>query len=273
MADTEDLSLERVAFDTEREGFDLFRAACLLPRIEGREPDVRHCVEQVEAMGRALKQRLPRDEDGHARELVAHLFGELGFDGDRSEYDAPSNSFLVDVIERRRGLPVALSLLTVAVAEAAGMRAFGVALPRHFIVGVSGARGFSLIDPFNKGRTLDADDIEGLTGVGGLDVVGHAVAQTSPRAILMRMLANLHGSYLRRGDREPLVRVLSRMLLFEPRHPALLVQRAQVRVEVGEFAEARLDIQTALGLSPDVDVKRAAEEMLRRLDEGQRYLN
>lgn len=270
----DDLALERTAFDVDRDGFDLFRAACLLTRVSRRDAGVHGCVDIVERWGAELRARTAgMDEDHRVRALVDLLFGELGFRGDSEEYDAPTNSFLVDVISRRRGLPISLSLLTVAVAEAAGLGAFGVALPRHFVVGVGGERGFVLLDPFHKGKSLDATDIEKLTGIPGLDVVGHAVAQTSPRSILMRMLANLHGSYLRRGEREPLVRVLSRMLLFEPRHPALLVQRAQVRAELGELDEAAEDARAALTLTPDDDTRRAGEETLRRLDDSRRFLN
>jgi regulator of sirC expression with transglutaminase-like and TPR domain len=275
---SDDLRLERAAFDIDRDGFDLFRAACLLPRIEDRDPRVQECVEQVEQWGRILRRRVagvfPEADDDEKRRLVVELlFDELGFCGDSEEYDAPERSFVTDVIETRRGLPIALSLLTVAVAEAGGVRAFGVALPRHYVVGLGDQNGFVLIDPFHKGRVLAPADVQKLTGLSGLDVIGHAVAQTSPRSTLMRMLANLHGSYLRRAEREPLVRVLSRMLLFEPRHPALLVQRSQVRAELLELDGALVDAEAALGLSPDDDVRRAAEEMKRRIEDGRKYAN
>lgn len=267
------LAPERAAFDTERDGFDLFRAACLMPRVVGRDGDVRACVERVEQLGHALRKTLPRGDDARVAALVRFLFTEQGFAGDADSYDAPENSFLCDVLARRRGLPITLSLVTMAVADAAGMRTFGVALPRHFVVGVASGDGFALVDPFHGGRILGADDVKDLTGVAGLDVVGHAVAQTTPRAVLMRMLANLHGSFLRRGEREPLVGVLSRMLIFEPRHPALLVQRAQVRVELGEVGEALADLDAALKLSPDDDVRRAAEELHKRLTADARWVH
>jgi regulator of sirC expression with transglutaminase-like and TPR domain len=201
------------------------------------------------------------------------MFSDLGFCGDAAGYDAPQNCFMVDVIDRRRGLPITLSLITVAVAEAAGVRAFAVALPKHFAVGVHRKSGFILLDPFNHGRLLSSADVEKLSGLSSGDVVGQAVAQTSPRSILMRMLANLHASYLRRGEREPLVRVLSRMLLFEPRHPALLVQRAQVLVEEGELTQARADAEAALALRPDNDSERAATDLLKKLEEAGRYVH
>jgi regulator of sirC expression with transglutaminase-like and TPR domain len=283
---SDDLSLERAAFDVERDGFDLFRAACLMPRIEDRDPRVQECVEQVEAWGRTLRRRISdrrvasagegaSDDGGDdaRRAVVDLLFFELGFHGRSDDYDAPEHSFMADVLETKRGLPIALSLLTVAVAEAAGVRAFGVALPRHYVVGLGDQSGFVLIDPFHHGRVLAPADVHKLTGVSGLDVIGHAVSQTTPRATLMRMLANLHGSYLRRGERAPLVRVLSRMLLFEPRHPALLVQRAQVRAELLELDGALQDAETALGLQPDDDVRRAAEDMKRRIEDGRKYAN
>jgi regulator of sirC expression with transglutaminase-like and TPR domain len=274
--EADELALERVAFDVEREGFDLFRAACLLPRIEGRSVDVQACVEHVEALGARAKAAsgASADEDTRRQRLLALLFDELGFAGDEDDTDAPRNSFVPEVLRRRMGLPITLSLIVCAVADAAGVAAFGVGLPRRFVVALGTRRSFVLVDPFRRGATLSPEDIRAITGAPHDEAIVEAVTSTTPRAILTRMLVNLHGSYLRRRDADALVAVLSRMAILEPRNAALFLQRGQVRLEQADFAGALADLAAARRLgSLDPDQTRAAAELERRLNDGQRYSN
>jgi regulator of sirC expression with transglutaminase-like and TPR domain len=270
----DDLTLERAAFDVEREGFDLFRAACLLPRIAGHTVDVQACVEQVEAWGALVRASFQSSDEDHRRSRLCDVvFRELGFVGDDEETDAPENSFLPDVLRRRRGLPITLSLVTLAVADAAGVRAFGVGLPRHFAVALGAPNSFVLLDVFAGGKPMTPQDIAEKTGVRDVEVLAEAIASTTPRAILMRMLANLHTSYLRRRMPVQLARVISRMLIFDRKNAGLLLQRAQLRLENADFGGAREDLVAARGLPLDDDRERVADDVERRLDEGTRYVH
>jgi regulator of sirC expression with transglutaminase-like and TPR domain len=270
----DDLTLERAAFDVEREGFDLFRAACLMPRVAGRSVDVQACVEQVEAWGALARAAFTSEDEDHKRaQLCRVLFREMGLRGDEDETDAPENSFIVDVLARRRGLPITLSLITLAVADAAGVPAFGVGLPRHFVVALGAPKSFVLIDAFAAGKPMTPEDIAQKSGVKDVEVLAEAIAGTTPRAILMRMLANLHTSYLRRRMPAQLARVLSRMLIFDDKNAALLLQRAQLRLDNADFDGARQDLIDARALPLDDDRERVADDVERRLDEGTRYVH
>jgi regulator of sirC expression with transglutaminase-like and TPR domain len=110
-----------------------------------------------------------------------------GFAGDRDEYDAPENSMLDAVLERRRGLPILLSVVYVAAARRAGVPLEGVGLPGHFVVGHFGTDPPVLLDPFAGGELL----------AGRVDRI--YVRPWTPAEIAMRMLNNLVGSYQRRG--------------------------------------------------------------------------
>jgi regulator of sirC expression with transglutaminase-like and TPR domain len=118
---------------------------------------------------------------------VSTVLGEAhGFAGDKEQYDHPDNSMLDLVLERRRGLPILLSVVYIEVARRARVPIAGVGLPGHFVVGHAGARPPLLLDPFNGGAAIETDD--------------GPLPWTSAHDIAMRMLNNLVGSLLRRGD-------------------------------------------------------------------------
>jgi len=157
------------------------------------------------------------DPAAEASACAELLGGRHGFAGDREEYDHPHNSMLDRVLARRRGLPILLSVVYVAVAERAGVPLGGVGLPGHFVVGHFGAQPAVLLDPFAGGAPLD----------GGVEA--HLVRPWAPGDIAMRMLNNLVGSYQRRGD-------LGRA-----------ITAARLRLEIPADAGMRERLETELG--------------------------
>jgi regulator of sirC expression with transglutaminase-like and TPR domain len=128
----------------------------------------------------------------------AHLFDQEGFHGDVDHYADPENSFLDSVIERRRGIPITLSVLMIAIGRRVGVDVRGVGMPGHFLV-LDGARGDVWCDPFHGGALLDADGcrrrFEMVYG-GSLTFQRGFLTPTPPPAIVARMLANLERSEL-----------------------------------------------------------------------------
>ena len=97
-------------------------------------------------------------EDG-ARALATLLVGRYGYDGDRLPYDDPQNADFIAVIDRRRGLPVALGILYIHAARAAGFEAVGLNSPGHFLLRITLRSGEALIDPFNGGAALERESL------------------------------------------------------------------------------------------------------------------
>src|SRR3954471_9084911 len=128
------------------------------------------------------------DPAAEARGCARVLGARHGFAGDAEHYDDPANSMLDLVLERRRGLPIALSVVYVEVARRAGVALVGVGLPGHYVVGHFGATPPLLLDPFGGGARIEPDVPPELVRPWG-------AAETA-----MRMLNNLVGSYRRRGD-------------------------------------------------------------------------
>lgn len=154
--------------------------------------DATAALTRLDALGAELLDRVgapgahtPAEEVAACRDLLGAAHG---FTGDREDYDAPENSMLDIVLERRRGLPILLSVVYVEVARRAGVALRGVGLPGHFVAGHFGADPPVLLDPFNGGAPIDT----------GLDT--RAVRPWSSQEIALRMLNNLVASYTRRGD-------------------------------------------------------------------------
>ena len=181
--------------------------------------------------------------------LNHHLFNEAGFSGDAEDYDAPENSLLDRVLERRRGLPILLSVVYVELAERLGFCVDGVGFPGHFVVSPRGVDPRFFIDPFNGGRVLKEGDLRALLKkmAGSWDVEPETwrrfIAPVTARATLQRINNNLKRSWARRGAPEAALRATERNLVLDPEsvpdacdHVALLV-----RLDRLQEAESLLD--------------------------------
>jgi len=191
--------------------------------------------------------------------LQAVLGVAAGFRGDRDEFDAPENSFLDRVLSRRRGLPILLSVVWIEVARAAGCPAAGVGLPGHFIVRVGAGDGAALVDPtalvdpFARGQYLTqrAALARAAAASGSAEEIDRRwLRPVDTRAIVRRVLVNLAGSYMRRGDFVRLERTLSDHLVVDPGAPSILVNRGQTRAQLGRVAEGLADLNEALAALP-----------------------
>jgi regulator of sirC expression with transglutaminase-like and TPR domain len=139
--------------------------------------------------------------------LCRVLFEQLGLRGDRDRYDDPANSYIDQVLDRRRGIPISLSVLLIEVGRRCGVPLEAVGMPGHFLVRDPSAPD-RLIDAFDRGRRLSKEDCERLlqaaTGGDG-QLTPDMLATAGPWATLARMLANLDRSFERRGDTDALV--------------------------------------------------------------------
>lgn len=155
--------------------------------------------------------------------LRNYLFNECGFAGNQLQYYDPRNSYLNDVMDRRIGLPIALSAVTMAIGSRVGMNIVGVGLPGHFVVRAHSADGLEqqLFDPFHKGRLLTVEESKAMAE--------HITGRTLDRAdletvltpvplglMLFRMLNNLKAVYLSQGDFARGVRVLIQLRVLAP---------------------------------------------------------
>jgi len=190
--------------------------------------------------------------------IARHLFVDRGFAGNTRDYGDPRNSFLPDVIDRRLGIPITLSVLLIEVARRLGVGLHGVGMPGHFIVGVD-AEPDCLLDPFHAGAAIDREGARALFArVQGSDdgFRPEFLAPTPTRQILLRMLANLQQTYVSR--RQPDARWVAHLRLAFPELPAEeRGQAAEVLASVGAFDEAAAVLESMASGAPDTPARDA----------------
>jgi len=185
-----------------------------------------------------------------------HLFEELGYAGDHDQYYDPRNSYLNEVFERRRGNPVSLAMVQMEVARRLDVPLDGVSFPGHFLVRLPVDDGVLVMDPFNRGRPLDVDELRqrARPHLGGDAPDDEALSQilnpASHRAILVRVLRNLHGVYGDAGDWERATRCADRVLKLSPGDPDALRDRGLGYVHIGHASAARADLVRYLQRNP-----------------------
>ncbi|KAF1014641.1 MAG: hypothetical protein GAK31_02128 [Stenotrophomonas maltophilia] len=185
-----------------------------------------------------------------------HLFDELGYSGDHDEYYDPRNSYLNQVFERRLGNPISLALVQIEVARRLGIPLDGVSFPGHFLVRLPVDGGVLVMDPFNGGRPLDVDELRerARSHLGGQDPDDQVLAQildpAPSRAILMRMLRNLHGVYAEAGQWDRAARSADRLLKLAPEQDDALRDRGLAYLQLDYLAGARRDLGRYLTRNP-----------------------
>jgi regulator of sirC expression with transglutaminase-like and TPR domain len=185
-----------------------------------------------------------------------YLFEELGYAGDHDQYYDPRNSYLNEVFERRRGNPISLAMVQMEVARRLGVPLDGVSFPGHFLVRLPVDDGVLVMDPFNRGRPLDVDELRqrARPHLGGDAPDDEALSQilnpASHRAILMRVLRNLHGLYSDGKDWERATRSADRLLKLSPNDPDALRDRGLGYLHMGHNSGARTDLARYLQLNP-----------------------
>lgn len=206
---------------------DLARACLLIAEDAYPGLDVDGYLGEIERFGAKLRARLGAGVAPEERvvALNAYLFDELGFAGNTDDYYDPRNSYLNEVLDRRLGIPITLSILAVGVGRRCGVPVVGVGLPGHFIAKAVGPHGEEvLFDPFHDGQLLDRAGVADLIGA----VTGRpfaptdeALEPTPPGFVVLRMLANLKGAYLRDPpDFARAARVIGRMAQLAPDDPS-----------------------------------------------------
>jgi regulator of sirC expression with transglutaminase-like and TPR domain len=249
------------ALVADDEQFPLLEAAIAVAQDETPELDVESVLADVDALALRLQRRLAPDAPvvHRLRSLNRYFFEELGFAGNVNDYHDPANSYVPQVLARRRGIPITLALLYMEIAGHVGLRAEGVSFPGHFLVKMRLPQGEVVIDPFT-GQSLSRADLEERLALvrqaspahGTLDVpLGLFLQAAGPRDIIGRMLRNLRQIHQGRGDVPRLLAVLDRQLVLEPQDWATYRLRGDVLDGLGRTDEAAYDWALYLQHTPD----------------------
>ena len=204
------------------------------------------------------------------------LFEELGYTGNHDQYYDPRNSYLNEVFDRRLGNPISLAMVQMEVARRLGVPLDGVSFPGHFLVRLPIDDGVLVMDPFNRGRPLDEDELRmrARPHLGGEmpddEALFRILGPASHRSMLMRMLRNLHGVYTDNDDWERAVRCADRILKLAPDNTEALRDRGLGYFKLGHRHGARQDLARYLQLQPDAADAGSLRERLVEMSNGAR---
>ncbi len=240
---------------------DIGTIALHLARIDAPEADWRAAAAHLSDLAREAVQAATDDPDADAgdldrrRAIFARVLRDAGYAGDLDTYDDLANANLIRVIERRRGLPVALGVLWLHLADAVGWSAHGVDFPGHFLLALEGARGQAVVDVFAGGdHGLQAPELRALVKrVEGdkAELRPGLLQPMSRRGVLLRLQNNIKLRRLRGNDLAGALACTQDMLLLAPDHAALWREAGLMNQRLDQIAAALNCLERSLELEPE----------------------
>ncbi|MBV9189050.1 MAG: tetratricopeptide repeat protein [Betaproteobacteria bacterium] len=243
---------------------DLAHACLLIAQDAYPNLQVERYLGDIERMAMRLRGRMPETSAPEERVAVLNqfLFEDLGFRGNTEEYYDPRNSYLNDVLDRKIGIPISLSIVYMAVGRRVGLPLEGISFPGHFLVRLRMRAGVLVLDPFTGGAPQSEADLrerlQRVIPAGATDNVpitelplDQFIEAASNRQIIARVLRNLKAIYRETDKPERMLEVLNRMLLVAPESTADLRERGIVYQRLECFRAALKDLSDYVEREPD----------------------
>lgn len=260
------------------EALDLTRGAALIAAEEDDGVDVNALIDELNAMGAEVRARTKDTTraDEAVIVLADYLHRHIGLAGNKTSYYDPKNSFIHEVLARKKGIPISLAVIYMAVGRAAGIPVVGVAFPAHFLLGVyvgpiERSRIPDLfVDPFAPMKLMRVDDCRDLfVSLGGSKAAfrpAHLAAATH-RQILTRMLTNLKMVYAKTGALERAISVIDRILLLNPKAGTEYRDRGALHMQLDLYSLALDDFTRYLTLDPAPEERATVVQAIAELEE------
>jgi regulator of sirC expression with transglutaminase-like and TPR domain len=234
---------------------ELARAALLIAAESDPDVDVDGELDTLERWAGELARRLDPEWNNLQKlaRLRSFLFEELGFRGDRQDGFSPSNSLLHEVLRRRLGVPLTLSIVFMEVGWRVGIPLEGVDFPGHFMVRLTGEPRDLLLDPFRRGMSVHEEDCRQIlreTTGGRLEFDERLLASVGKRGMIARLLNNLKGAYLRRGQDALALAAVDRLLLLDPGDGGETRDRGLLLFRLGQYGKALECLRAYLDAAP-----------------------
>lgn len=257
------------------EDIDLAEAALLFAGFDLPEANLddyrRRLADLVQDMAEE-RDRAGRERagslSGRSQVLAGVLAQRHGFVGDRDTYDDLMNANLISVMDRRRGLPVALAILYIHAARGIGWPIEGLNFPGRFLVRLGAPDGRAVLDPFEGGETRDAVALRELLKFGAgasAELAPEHFAAAGNRDILLRLQNNIKVRMVQADQLEAAAGVLERMLLIAPKEPLLWFEAGGHYARLGNLRSAIEAAERSVALATDDRFRQRAEAMLQDL--------
>lgn len=236
---------------------NLVEAALVIALEEYPDLDIESYLQRLNAMASEVISRIGDDTtvERTLDELNHVLFVDEGFTGNEENYIDPRNSFINEVMNRKLGIPITLSVIYITVGRSVGLPLTGVSFPGHFLVKLSLDDGDVVIDPYAGGITLTREELlQRLTSIYDTrpddNELMQALEATDNKAILVRLLRNLKLVYLKTGDRERALAAVDRIVRIMPGDVREIRDRGRIYQDLDCFQAALADFREYLDRQP-----------------------
>ena len=257
------------------EDFRLAEGALLVALEAYPDLDVDAYRRRLDGMAETISARLGLELE--PRRIVSHinacLFKEQGFRGNRRDYYDTRNSFLNEVLDRKVGIPITLSIIYLDIGRRVGLPINGVGLPGHFVVQYGAHPEPFYIDPFHGGKLLSEQDCAArVAQIHGQDLPWQEsyLDAVSDLHILARVLNNLKVIYVRKGAHELALGAVDRLILLKPDVPSEIRDRGLLRAQLGQLRRALEDLTAYLEACPEAPDAPAMRRHVAALQRGLR---
>ena len=244
----------------------LDEAALSLALLDQPDVDLTACHDLIEAIATRLDVvgRDATSARARADALSLVLAEEFGFVGDSDTYDDPANADMIRVLDRRRGLPVSLSILYVAAARRLGWKADMLDVPGHVLVLIGEEAAPVVVDPFRGGVLVSRDQLAAMVTAmspGPTAAVRHIAAMPN-RAVLVRLLLNQATRAEQAGKGRRALELYRRMTAMAPAQGHAWWKRAQLELTDGDVSAARASLTSMLEVTRDPDLRKRVADTL-----------
>ena len=252
------------------ECIDLAKAALYIAQEEYPELEAEEYLNVLDTMADELSARLPdsRYPLRIIQNINQYLYDDVGFNGNSNDYYDPRNSFLNQVIDRRVGIPISLSLIYLEIARRIDFPMVGVGMPGHFLIRPDFAEMEIFVDTFNRGEIIfpqDCQDRLNQIYKQNVSFQPEYLEAVSKKQFLARILNNLKIIYVHQQELEKALSAVERRLLLFPDLPIELRDRGLLFFQLGYFSQAIRDLENYLEIVPDSEDASTIHSLLSQL--------
>ena len=249
---------------------NLAKAALIYAKYEYPKLKIQDYLTTLDKISQRIKDKLP--ENLYPLKVIKtinqHLFQELEFKGNKTNYYDPDNSYLNQVIDKKTGIPITLSVIYLEIAKRLDFPMVGIGMPGHFIIRPEFENVGIFVDVFNQGEILFKEDCEiKLQEIYQQPVTleNHFLIPLSNQQILGRMLTNLKYIYLNRQEYPKMLRIIELLLQLFPNHPLEIRDRGLLYYQLRQWEKATTDLQLYLSILPTAEDAQTIRQLLQQM--------
>lgn len=252
------------------EPVDIMKAALALASFDAPTDRLSSYHQHLEDMVRDVGIARGEEDTAHNRVTALNhvMFSLYGYKGDTENYDDLQNANLIRVIDRRKGLPVALGILMLHLARAQGWEMAGIDFPGHFLLRLDGPDQRVIVDPFHEGAVLDAAALRALLkAIAGpeAELSAHHYEAVGDIDVLLRLQNNIKLRLIQAQRIEEAAGILDTMLLLRPHETRLWRESGLLNAHTGRIRTALAALETYVSKEENEGAREEAKALMTEL--------